>query len=205
MSELADIVKISRRMFFRSASVVFAMLVVGYRNAAGAVADTVDFLTARIETVFNRDRTMVFRKSQDNPAVIRVYDEFLGEPMSETSERLLHTTYIDRSGETLVADGRGVSATPVPVPEIRAIAPNPFNSSTTIRFELPFPARTSVAVYNVPGQKVRELLLGDLPPGTHTVTWNGLTEHGKRVSSGVYICRLQAGGHILARAMTFVK
>jgi len=205
MNGLADIVKISRRMFFRFASVVFAMLVVGYRNAADAVADTVDFLTARIETVFDRDRTMAFRKSQDNPAVIRLYDEFLGEPMSETSERLLHTTYIDRSGATFVADGRGVSATPAAMPDIRAIAPNPFNGSTTVRFELPFPARTSVAVYNVSGQKVRELLSGNLPPGVHSVTWDGLTERGSRVSSGVYICRLEAGGHILARAVTFVK
>ncbi len=51
---------------------------------------------ARIESVFRRDKDMPVRKSHENPAVKRIYKEFLGHPGSEKAEELLHTKYINR-------------------------------------------------------------------------------------------------------------
>ena len=52
---------------------------------------------ARIEAVLDRDKNMPLRKSHENPAVKKLYKEFLGTPGSEKAEELLHTKYKDRS------------------------------------------------------------------------------------------------------------
>jgi iron only hydrogenase large subunit-like protein len=43
-----------------------------------------------------RDKEMPIRKSHENPALKKIYQEFLGRPGSEKAEELLHTKYIDR-------------------------------------------------------------------------------------------------------------
>ena len=51
---------------------------------------------ARIEAVLERDKNMAVRKSHENPAVKKIYKEFLGSPGSEKAEELLHTKYTNR-------------------------------------------------------------------------------------------------------------
>lgn len=51
----------------------------------------------RIESLYKRDRDNKIRCCHQNPEIIKVYDEFLGKPMSPKSEELLHTTYKDKS------------------------------------------------------------------------------------------------------------
>lgn len=46
--------------------------------------------------LFARDRRKEFRKSHTNPAIIQIYQDFLGRPGSELSRRLLHTEYVSR-------------------------------------------------------------------------------------------------------------
>ena len=43
--------------------------------------------------LFRSDRASTYRKSQENPDVLRLYDEFYGEPNSHEAHNLLHTTY----------------------------------------------------------------------------------------------------------------
>jgi len=50
-----------------------------------------------------------------------------------------------------------------------------------------------IAIYNLAGQRVRQLLDGRLSTGKYTVSWNGSDDMGRPVASGVYLCRLQAG------------
>ena len=68
--------------------------------------------------------------------------------------------------------------------------PNPFNMTTQFRIALPKPDEVSVIVYNATGQKVRELVNGALPAGTHTISWDGLSYAQTIVPSGVYFCRI---------------
>lgn len=65
--------------------------------------------------------------------------------------------------------------------------PNPFNPTTKINFELPSESNVEISVYNILGEKVRELANGQLMAGTHTVNFNA-----SYLASGIYIYRIEA-------------
>ncbi|HSQ47733.1 MAG TPA: zinc-dependent metalloprotease family protein, partial [Lutibacter sp.] len=65
--------------------------------------------------------------------------------------------------------------------------PNPFNPATTIKFQLPVDASVRIDLYNSIGQKVSELLNGDLSGGVHEVTFEG-----SNLSSGIYYYTMNA-------------
>ncbi|HNC48055.1 MAG TPA: choice-of-anchor D domain-containing protein, partial [bacterium] len=83
--------------------------------------------------------------------------------------------------------------------------PNPFNPTTTIRFGLPQEGRIKLVIYNVLGQKVRELYNGTMGAGFHTMLWDGRNAQGQMASSGVYIYRLESAQGVLAKKMTLIK
>ncbi len=71
-------------------------------------------------------------------------------------------------------------------------SPNPFNPTTTIRFQLPETARVQLSIYNLLGQRVQELMPEELQPaGEYAVVWNGQDESGQPVGSGMYIVQLK--------------
>jgi len=86
-----------------------------------------------------------------------------------------------------------------PVPAGYALyqnVPNPFNPTTTIRYEVPRQgSRVRIAVYNVEGQLVRALVDGFQPAGERWVSWDGTNTAGRRVASGVYFYRFTAPGY----------
>ncbi len=83
--------------------------------------------------------------------------------------------------------------------------PNPFNPTTDINFALPVPANVEVSVFNLLGQKVTTLVNGDMPAGNHTITWDGTTESGSAVSSGIYFYRITAGSFTETKKMMMLK
>lgn len=83
--------------------------------------------------------------------------------------------------------------------------PNPFNPSTEIRFRLEQPSEIELSVYNILGQEIKTLALGNFPGGEHTVVWNGRDERGGSLSSGVYFYRLRAENRVLTRKMVLIK
>lgn len=83
--------------------------------------------------------------------------------------------------------------------------PNPFNGQTTIRFQLPSRQRVSLYLFNVRGQLVRTLLDEEMEPGYHKVTWDGRTEGGQTVASGIYIYLIQAGRNRQSLKLTIIK
>ena len=70
--------------------------------------------------------------------------------------------------------------------------PNPFNPSTTIRYEIPEASRVSLVVYDIMGREVLRLVDDVIEPGYHTAEWGGRNSSGNRVSSGIYIYRFTA-------------
>ena len=62
--------------------------------------------------------------------------------------------------------------------------PNPFNPSTQIKYDLPEASHVTLAVYDVLGRKVTELVNGQVAEGYHTATWNA-----SDVASGIYLAR----------------
>jgi hypothetical protein len=89
--------------------------------------------------------------------------------------------------------------------QISSIYPNPFNLSTAIEFTLLNSDKMSLIVYSVTGQKVRELVSGNLTAGKHTAFWDGRDDVGRPVSSGVYLTRLSTGQTEAMRRMVLLK
>jgi hypothetical protein len=83
--------------------------------------------------------------------------------------------------------------------------PNPFNPVTTIRYELPRRSSVDLAVYNLAGQRVATLSLGDQPAGFHAVTWDGRDNAGGRAASGVYVYRLTVGDRVEQRKLLLLQ
>ncbi len=83
--------------------------------------------------------------------------------------------------------------------------PNPFNPSTTIRYILPSRERVRVSIYDVSGRLVTTLVDQDQTAGSHDVEWKGTDAVGTRVSSGVYLVRIEAGKQSLSRKMVLLK
>ncbi|MFC1508971.1 FlgD immunoglobulin-like domain containing protein [Candidatus Omnitrophota bacterium] len=83
--------------------------------------------------------------------------------------------------------------------------PNPFNPTTTIDISLPEAGQISLTVFNVNGQKIRELVSGFLTVGKHSVVWDGRDQNGKSVSSGVYITRLMMRDKVATGQMMLLK
>lgn len=80
--------------------------------------------------------------------------------------------------------------------------PNPFNSTTAIRFQLPYEAYITFKIYNIRGEDIRSLVNGKMMPGMQQVEWDGTDYSGRTVSSGIYIYQLIAGDYKHARKMT---
>jgi photosystem II stability/assembly factor-like uncharacterized protein len=74
--------------------------------------------------------------------------------------------------------------------------PNPFNPTTVIRCELPLDGRVTIDVFDILGRQVAVLLDGRKEAGTYDVTWNAGS-----FPSGVYFCRMTAGGFVLSRKL----
>ena len=90
--------------------------------------------------------------------------------------------------------------------ELEQNYPNPFNSSTVVRFALPVRAPVELAVYNLMGQKVTELVSGLREAGSHTLKWDGRDDDGRELASGVYVYRLRTGGQLVqTRRMALVR
>ena len=83
--------------------------------------------------------------------------------------------------------------------------PNPFNPTTTITYTLPSSGFTSLVIYNIMGQTVRELVSEPISSGTYSVTWDGKDDFGKSVSSGIYLSRLTSGMHTKTGRMLLMK
>jgi hypothetical protein len=83
--------------------------------------------------------------------------------------------------------------------------PNPFNAGTAISFELPERADLNITVYNILGQPVAVIAQGSFPAGSHTVEWNGNSENGAELSSGIYFYRMTAGQRVFVKKMVVLK
>jgi hypothetical protein len=98
---------------------------------------------------------------------------------------------------------------PVPVSaraRLHQNEPNPFNPSTTIRYEVPAGgAEIRLVIYDVQGRLVRTLVSAFATPGPKRVRWDGRNDAGDIVSSSVYFYQLKVDGTVLTRKMVMLK
>jgi hypothetical protein len=83
--------------------------------------------------------------------------------------------------------------------------PNPFNPTTTVEFGVPKATHLTLTVYNLRGQMVRSLVSGAVPAGQHQVVWDGTSNGGQRVGSGIYVYRLKTDEYEIQRKLVLLK
>ena len=83
--------------------------------------------------------------------------------------------------------------------------PNPFNPETEIRYALPERAYVRLEVYNLLGQRVATLVNGPQEAGGAVVRWDGTSDEGTSLASGIYFYHLQAGEYSATRKMVYLK
>ncbi len=86
-------------------------------------------------------------------------------------------------------------------------SPNPFNPITTISFELTTEntESTELVIYNLKGQKMKQMVNEKLAIGSHSYVWNGRDDNNKQVASGVYFYKLQVDGKQKTKKMLLLK
>ncbi|MCY4604358.1 MAG: T9SS type A sorting domain-containing protein [Gemmatimonadetes bacterium] len=84
--------------------------------------------------------------------------------------------------------------------------PNPFNPETTIPYALSSDTIVSLTIYNIAGQVVRKLVDGEaLAAGQYQAVWDGRSESGASVASGMYFYLLHAGDYVAKRKMVLLR
>lgn len=133
-----------------------------------------------------------------------------------TPEILVRATeaYVDEQTVPLSEAGGWVALTSTAAPDatlpttyqLHGAMPNPFNPRTVIAFDVPVGGGTvDVRIYDVTGRLVCTLQSGHLGAGRHQVVWDGDDLAGRRVASGTYFCRMEAGAFTATRSLVLLK
>ena len=83
--------------------------------------------------------------------------------------------------------------------------PNPFNPTTTLRYDLPEDSFVNITIYDMLGNVVNNLVHADQSSGYKTVQWNATNNTGKEVSAGVYLYKIQTGDYSQTKKMILLK
>ncbi|MFO7659892.1 MAG: M14 family zinc carboxypeptidase [Candidatus Cloacimonadaceae bacterium] len=93
----------------------------------------------------------------------------------------------------------------LPVTVLYPNFPNPFNPETTLKFSLSKGSKVSLDIYNLKGQKVRNLTHQFYSDGTHSLKWDGKDDHGVPLGSGIYFSRLASDSVTKTQKMILMK
>ena len=88
---------------------------------------------------------------------------------------------------------------------LKANYPNPFNPSTMIYFSLAEPGVVNIEIFNIRGQRVRELERKYYLSGEHRIVFDGKDRHGKQLDSGVYFYRMVFADYVSVKRMVMTK
>jgi hypothetical protein len=109
--------------------------------------------------------------------------------------------------EDLTAELSGLESTTTTPTAFRLSqnVPNPFNPRTVVAYEVPQVSEVTVRVYDVTGRLVRTLVDGTVEPGRYAVEWDGVSDAGESVGSGVYFCVMDAPAYHATHKMMLLK
>lgn len=83
--------------------------------------------------------------------------------------------------------------------------PNPFNSHTTVSYDLGEGQPVRLTIFDLSGRQVRTLIRGNQVAGHYELSWDGTDQEGNPVSAGVYLTRLQVGDQSRTIKMVYLK
>ena len=186
--------------------------------------DTSLTLDSKYEGWINFDITELFNdwafKKQENLGlVVKMLNE-----NSATQQRIFvcQSLYHDKSKwpkielfapflpDTLItSEGQAtdVSRNYIDIPEKFRLSnfPNPFNSSTTIHYEIPFNCEVNVYIFNLNGHTVRKFEQGIQTAGLYSIIWDGTNSKGIQITSGTYIYAIRTASYSISNKMLLIK
>jgi len=89
--------------------------------------------------------------------------------------------------------------------DLSRATPNPFHSETAIKFSVPTRQHVSIEVYNILGQKVRTLVDETRDANSYVEKWDGRSDAGAQVSSGIYFYKMVAGDYTQTQKTVLLK
>ena len=99
------------------------------------------------------------------------------------------------------------SADSVQAPSFASLSayPNPFNSSSTICYDLPTASYATLKIFNLHGEVVKKLADGYQIANHYQVIWNGENEVGVKVAAGIYLCQMKTDNYSQLKRIIFIK
>jgi hypothetical protein len=156
-----------------------------YDPAAGEYTDSIPSLLLEGVTAFHGD-FVVAREAADEIYQVAGTCDYLGG---------------SRYNKLFVAPSGTGEAGSVVMPSSRLRVSTLFRSGVQIHYEIDRPCRATLTVYDQSGRLVRTLVSWQMQAGSYAAAWDGRDQYGRPTGSGVYFCRLQAGGFTTARKM----
>ena len=123
-----------------------------------------------------------------------------GTNISFTLPNLLYWSTIVIQYDTSLSSVESVNGSLPQSYSLQQNYPNPFNPTTVIRYRLSSSGHVMLVVYDLLGREIAALVDADQPAGNYSVTFDG-----SRLSSGVYLYRLEAGNHLFTKEMLLLK
>jgi hypothetical protein len=107
----------------------------------------------------------------------------------------------------IAGEGAGVSnGDMVRGPSLSLTAtPNPAGSEVEFGYRVYRTQAVCIAIYNLVGQKVQQLVYGEVASGWHTISWDCRDFRGSRVSPGIYFCRMQSEGQEVTEKVVIAR
>jgi hypothetical protein len=112
---------------------------------------------------------------------------------------------LDIAGKAQYSDAIDVAVAPPSTFVLMQNSPNPFNPTTSIKYQLPVASLVTLTVYDLLGREVSMIVNEYQQPGSYAAVWNGMDSRGAAVSSGVYLYRLAAGNFIQTKKMNYIR
>ena len=134
-------------------------------------------------------------------------------PDSEGSYSGTVTIYSNDSDEeeviiNLYGETETLSINEIPIPDkftLHNAYPNPFNPTTTLRYDIPEDALVNITIYDMMGRQVSNLVSSHQNAGYKSIQWNATNNEGQPVSAGLYLYTIQAGKFRQTKKMVLLK
>ena len=151
-----------------------------------------------------RSETEDFVPCKENCIASLAATEYLDKPANAGINYYYKVAVLDFAGNATVSGIEGTTAVnPEALPTTFGLLqnyPNPFNPTTTIKFSLPQTAHVKLSIFNMMGQHVATLIDGEKIAGSYDVVWDAAG-----MSSGLYMCKLEAGSFMKMMKMHLMK
>ena len=114
--------------------------------------------------------------------------------------------FIDQHNNMISSGSLDYDLNPIPASfALKDNYPNPFNPTTTIRYDLPTAALVNIVIYDITGREVARPLSTRKGAGYHSAIWNAKNFNGEHVAAGIYFYQIQTKEFVQTKKMLLLK